>query len=123
MISRLNDRHIRMSGHDKIFERRAKEKSFREGRAERMSLSVTAVARQYSTDEESQKTDDDMNDTELLEPLPGCSSQSTDVTLHFPRAIMASEEICSTADRLSLSDNNNCHGNCCICVKGRRCRS
>ncbi|KAG0723910.1 hypothetical protein GWK47_041758 [Chionoecetes opilio] len=39
------------------------------------------------------------------QPRPGCSHHQDTVTLTFPRRVMECVDICSTADRLGLSDN------------------
>ncbi|KAG0719363.1 hypothetical protein GWK47_007297 [Chionoecetes opilio] len=39
------------------------------------------------------------------QPRPGCSHHQDTVTLTFPRGVMECVDICSTADRLGLSDN------------------
>lgn len=98
-----------MSGHDKVFENKSRQKSFREGREERM-FSVTEAATEaweILTDEDTQNSQGSgtTDISEYTEPTPDCSSKQNTITLHFPRSIMTSEEICSAADQLSLSDN------------------
>ena len=43
--------------------------------------------------------------SEYTETIAGCSSKPRTITLHFPRSVVISEEICSIVDRLSLSGN------------------
>ena len=72
-----------------------------------MLSSVTAAAAEVgeiSSDEDSQGSGTSEG-SEYTETTPGCSSKPSTITLHFPQSVMTSEEICSTADRLSLSDN------------------
>ena len=109
-LDQQTTRLAHMSGHDKVFEKKSREKSFREEREERMLSSVTAAAAEVgeiSTDEDSQNSQGSgtSEGSEYTEPTPGCSSKPSTITLHFPRSVMTSEEICSAADRLSLSDN------------------
>ena len=109
-LDQQTNRLTHMSGHDKVFEKKSREKSFREEREERMLSSVTATAAEVgeiSTDEDSENSQGTgtSEGSEYTEPTPGCSSKPSTITLHFPRSVMTSEEICSAADRLSLSDN------------------
>ena len=69
--------------------------------------SAAAEVGEISADEDSQNSQGTgtSEGSEYTEPTPGCSSKPSTITLHFPWSVMTSEEICSTADRLSLSDN------------------
>lgn len=112
-----------MSGHDKVFEKKSREKSFQEEREERMLSSVTAAAAEVgeiSTHEDSENSQGTgtSEGSKYTEPSPDCSSKPSTITLHFPRSVMTSEEICSAADRLSLSEPDYSHDVCS--VEGRR---
>lgn len=114
-LDQQTTRQAHMSGHDKVFEKKYTEKNFREEREKRLLSSVTAAAAEVgeiSTDDVSENSHGSAISecSEYTEPTPGsprpgCSSKPSTITLHFPRSVMTSEEICSTADRLSLSDN------------------
>ena len=109
-LDQQTTRLAHMSGHDKVFEKKSREKSFREEREERMLSSVTAAAAEVgkiSSDEDPENSQGSgtSEGSEYTETTPSCSSKPSTITLHFPHSVMNSEEICSTADRLSLSDN------------------
>ena len=99
-----------MSGHDKVLEKKATEKSFREKREEKMLTSVTATAADVGEissheDPENREGTGTSEGSKYTKKIAGCSSKPSTITVHFPRPVMTSEEICSAADRLSLSDN------------------
>ena len=108
-LDQQTTRLAHMSGHDKMFEKKATEKNFREEREERMLSSVTAAAAEVGeiSSNENPENNEGTNTCESSEytETAGCSSKPSTITLHFPRSVMTSEEICSAADRLSLSDN------------------
>ena len=99
-----------MSGHDKVFEKISKEKRFREIRDERMLPSVDIAAAEVGgilSDEDPEYSQSTCysEGLECIEKAPGCSSKPSTATIQFPSSIMTSEDICGTADRLSLPDN------------------
>lgn len=109
-LDQQTTRLAHMSGHDKVFEKKSREKSFREEGEERMLSSVTAAAAEVgkiSNDEDPENSQGSgtSEGSEYIDTTASCSSKPSTITLHFPHSVMTSEEICSTADRLSLSDN------------------
>ena len=110
-LDQQTTRQAHMSGHDKVFEKNSKEKGFREIREERMLLSVDVAAAevgQILSDKDADYSQNTCNSEglECTEIAPGCSSKPSTITIHFPRSIMTSEDICGTVYRLSLSDNH-----------------
>lgn len=108
------DRRAHMSGHDKIFESKSQQQSQRREREEeRFQLVATrdhAIENEESLDTDGEDDDGssgvlDIRDTDYHPPISCTSKNATTINLEFPRAVMSCEEICSTADRLALSDN------------------
>ena len=106
-----NKRLAHMSGHDKVFEMKSQQLQQRREREEErlqreLAKESTTVQESIEPDEENDdESPIDDCDEDYMQEEPGPSQKDTMVTLEFPRALMKSEEICSAADRLSLSDN------------------
>lgn len=109
-----------MSGHDKIFESRYKRQVERAAILQQrweqvMNLSEnfynSLVVTQRRTDVDvstwSSPTDSEgsAKDMDYQQPRPGCSHRHDTVTFTFSRRVMECVDICSTADRLELSNN------------------
>ncbi|KAG0706298.1 hypothetical protein GWK47_024335 [Chionoecetes opilio] len=114
------ERKAHMSGHDKIFESRSQQQAERAARLQQreeqdMNLSQNfynfsaATQRRTAADVSTwaDPTDSEGNaeDMDYQQPLPGCSHHQDTVTLTFPRRVMECVDICSTANRPGLSDN------------------
>ncbi|KAG0725795.1 hypothetical protein GWK47_037899 [Chionoecetes opilio] len=114
------ERKAHMSGHDKIFESRSQQQAERAARLQQreeqdMNLSQNfynfsaatqrRTAADVSTWAEPTDSEGNAEDMDYQQPRPGCSHHQDTVTLTFPRRVMECVDICSTADRLGLSDN------------------
>ena len=97
------ERKAHMSGHDKIFETRSKQQLERgeilQQKEKRGPQLICPCVIAPPT------VKGNADDVDYQQPHPGCSYHQDTVTLTFPKRIMECVDICSTADRLGLSNN------------------